>query len=520
MPFAPSSDILTLPIEYRGLDFPSVARINDAIAIDGLHRDLNHLIPSYRSMARITLSDWTCDINSCIDPLTGPGLTRDFTRYAGKIPYGWIAAQKAMGLAPSPISLKRTEVPEILPGSVAVSHALNIFHHHVPDARVPDGNALRSLRLKGCSKLQDFGSWIIQPDGRWCFSPKSRPPSTSWSNAAKSNWDKVCTVLERLEMTWFSLGDPDLILSRPIRQESAERTIRQLAALTKLPPSPTSLVAQPTTWGSDGSMTPTAAGILDPKSVTSALTGPITLVLKIDGRNVSILQGELIGLIMGLILSPADDPDAILYSDHLNSVRLIEDSRTVIDQRHRLRTMNARSYYRWILALVARNPLKIVCTRSHTDDLSLPSRINYEADHFASSAQRAIHTVFTAPIPTFTMDDYTFHSHIDGWIESNIRNFVDKSTTRSASQRIGAGHQQRMALHLYDPSHPPEWSYTHAYSAYSAIVQLYARSGQLPTADTLQSRGKLDTPNCRMGCNAIEDMHHIFVDCPRYTVEN
>ncbi|KAJ7916424.1 hypothetical protein B0H13DRAFT_2658307 [Mycena leptocephala] len=45
LPFAPSSDILTLPIEYRGLDFPSVARINDAITIDGLHRDLNHPIP-------------------------------------------------------------------------------------------------------------------------------------------------------------------------------------------------------------------------------------------------------------------------------------------------------------------------------------------------------------------------------------------------------------------------------------------------------------------------------------------
>ncbi|KAJ7916426.1 hypothetical protein B0H13DRAFT_1585254, partial [Mycena leptocephala] len=24
------------------------------------------------------------------------------------------------------------------------------------------------------------------------------------------------------------------------------------------------------------------------------------------------------------------------------------------------------------------------------------------------------------------------------------------------------------------------------------------------------------TPSCRMGCNAIEDMHHIFVECPRY----
>ncbi|KAJ6566379.1 hypothetical protein B0H19DRAFT_1351815 [Mycena capillaripes] len=449
MPFAPSSDVLMLPIEYHGLDFPSIARINDSIAIDGLHRDLNHPIPSYRTLALISLADWTCDTNGCIDPLDGPGLARDFSRYAGKIPYAWIVAQKAMGHSIPRISLKRTNLPEILPGATAISHALNIFHHHVPDESIPDGKALRSLRLKGVTKLNDTGFW-------------------------------------------------------------------NTALLSNLLPSATSHTSQPTIWGSDGSMIPAAAGVLDPKSVTAALTGPLTIVLKIEGRNVSILQGELIGLIMGLTLSPVDDPNAILYTDHLNSVRLIEDSRTVVDQRHRLRTMNGRSYYRWILALISRNPLKIVYTRGHSDEPSTPSRINFEADHYASSAQRVINTVFTAPIPSFFMDDYTFYTEIDGWIESNIRNFVDKSTARTTSRHIAAGHQQRMALHLYDPTPPPEWSYTHAYSAYSAIIQLYARSGQLPSADLLHSRGKLDTPLCRVDCNAIEDMHHIIVECPRY----
>ncbi|KAJ7843507.1 hypothetical protein B0H14DRAFT_2359025 [Mycena olivaceomarginata] len=55
----------------------------------------------------------------------------------------------------------------------------------------------------------------------------------------------------------------------------------------------------------------------------------------------------------------------------------------------------------------------------------------------------------------------------------------------------------------------------HAYSAYLAVVQLYVHSGQLPTTDVLYSRGKLETPLCRLGCKAIEDQHHIFVNCPR-----
>ncbi|KAJ7939234.1 hypothetical protein B0H13DRAFT_2300987 [Mycena leptocephala] len=122
---------------------------------------------------------------------------------------------------------------------------------------------------------------------------------------------------------------------------------------------------------------------------------------------------------------------------------------------------------------------------SHTDETSLSSRINSEADHYASHAQRAIHTVFTAPIPTFFMDDYTFFTDTDGWIESNIRNFIDKLSTRSISRHLGAGHQQRMALHLYDPTPPPEWSYTHAYSAYSAVVQL-SRPLNIQTASNLQ----------------------------------
>ncbi|KAJ7936521.1 hypothetical protein B0H13DRAFT_1554079, partial [Mycena leptocephala] len=186
------------------------------------------------------------------------------------------------------------------------------------------------------------------------------------------------------------------------------------------------------------------------------------------------------------------------------------------DQQTRLRGMNGRSYYRWILALTDENPLTIAYTPGHSTEVSIPARMNFEADHYASSAQKHIDDVPTAPIPTFFMDEYTFFTLDDGWIESNTRNYVAKSQIRHASTAAADSNHQRMALQLYDTKPPPEYSYTHAYSAYSAVVQLYARSGQLPTADVLYSRGKLESPLCRLGCNAIEDQHHIFVDCPRY----
>ncbi|KAJ7321680.1 hypothetical protein DFH08DRAFT_970045 [Mycena albidolilacea] len=83
--------------------------------------------------------------------------------------------------------------------------------------------------------------------------------------------------------------------------------------------------------------------------------------------------------------------------------------------------------------------------------------------------------------------------------------------------RLANGHQQCMALHLYDTKAPLEYSYTHAYSTYSALVQLYARSGQLPSADLLYMCGKLTSPQCRAGCDTIKDTHHIFIHCTCYT---
>src|ERR1700683_5811414 len=41
-PYNPNTEILTLPVKLHGLEFPSLARINAGIVIDGLWRDLNH----------------------------------------------------------------------------------------------------------------------------------------------------------------------------------------------------------------------------------------------------------------------------------------------------------------------------------------------------------------------------------------------------------------------------------------------------------------------------------------------
>ncbi|KAJ6521363.1 hypothetical protein DFH09DRAFT_1331236 [Mycena vulgaris] len=157
MPFMPSTDVLTLPIDLHGLDFPSIARINDGITIDGLHRDLNHPIPSYQTLARIMLADWSCSINNCINPIDTGGLTRDFARHSNRVPYRWIVAQKAMTEMLPKLELKRTDLKGILSGDVSLSHILKTFSNYLPTVQCLNGHALKLLRGKGIRQLKDMG---------------------------------------------------------------------------------------------------------------------------------------------------------------------------------------------------------------------------------------------------------------------------------------------------------------------------------------------------------------------------
>ncbi|KAJ7455832.1 hypothetical protein FB451DRAFT_1011503, partial [Mycena latifolia] len=159
MPFLPNPDILTLPVDLHGLDFPSIARINNSIAVDGLHRDLNHPIASYRNLARITLADWTCTINGCINPIDSDGLKRDFTMQYDHIPYSWIVAQKAMKELSPKLTLKRTDAAGILSGELSLSHTLRVFSNYRPGIATANGIAINCLRGKGIRQVRDMGKW-------------------------------------------------------------------------------------------------------------------------------------------------------------------------------------------------------------------------------------------------------------------------------------------------------------------------------------------------------------------------
>lgn len=100
-------------------------------------------------------------------------------------------------------------------------------------------------------------------------------------------------------------------------------------------------------------------------------------------------------------------------------------------------------------------------------------------------------------------------------MEHNIVPTIDKELVAVSKQILP---KEIFSLFLYDPHPPPDYPYARALSAYSAVIQLYSRSGQLDSASTLSSRlNDLTQPWCRFGCPNVETTHHLFTCCPRFS---
>jgi len=516
-PFRPSSRIATLPLLLHGFDFPSIARINAGIAVAGISRDLNHHIRSYQTLAKITMADWMCEKNGCVYPLDGDGLLKGFSHCLRSIPARWIIAQKVMRGLPKPLSLRMMDQSSMANGEVSLSHVVNVCNHRNSQKLANlNGNTLRSLRVKGIQNLHDVGRWVIGKSGEVLISEREQRFDRTWSLAARRNWTALTNAFwDDLTLSHLVNGPLELTVPRAVQESQAKNIIQAMANVCGFR---NVCKSDDLMWALDGSMKPASATMEDDKIVIGAATGPSTLVLKIPGHNISILHGKQIGLITALILAGriSSDTRQQLLTDHLNSVRLIEDSQSNISQTPRLRNMNGRSYYRWILSLMDRTNIDVKYTPAHTDGDTIEATMNCDADFYASSSHEVEHLIPQSPIPTFHMNEYTFYREGDGWIESNIGEFINVVLAHETSTNLGIGNKYRMSTWAHDQSSPPDFPYLRETSVHSAAVQLYARSGQLPMADILMERGKLSNNRCRLRCDEVEDMHHVFVYCRVY----
>ncbi|KAF8168377.1 hypothetical protein B0H34DRAFT_670556 [Crassisporium funariophilum] len=361
----------------------------------------------------------------------------------------------------------------------------------------------RSVRINSRHR-----QWIIDRDGNIKIDIRKRDIDSRWTQAAKTNWTKFTNMLDKyLSMDDLTRGMPDLAIPRDVHEQRAQCYIQGLARTSGLPGS---TYTDSKTWATDGSMLPASAGPLDPKTITGAATGTLSLVMRVPGRNVSILHGEQLALIIALLVAGCSDEHQTtnrILTDHLSSVRLIDDSQSNISQVPRLRFMNGRHFH---------GNINITYTPGHSNDRSTEACMNSEADHLASALQKCFKDLPEAPPPTFHMNKFTFHHPTDGWIESNITQYIGMHMERLSENRLRQTHGQRIPTWGHDSNPPPEYPYIKAASAHSAAIQLYMRSGQLAMADILKKRNLINDDQCRLRCAATESPRHIFLKCPQY----
>ncbi|KAK0485575.1 hypothetical protein EDD18DRAFT_1111398 [Armillaria luteobubalina] len=146
------------------------------------------------------------------------------------------------------------------------------------------------------------------------------------------------------------------------------------------------------------------AGMLDVKTITAAISGPISLAVLVTGKNNSILHGG-------------------------NKAKLWH--------------IPAHSYYWWIVDIQTSSPhISLEYTPGHSRQRATPATLNDEADHFASWAQKHRNQLPVALIPTFFMDEFTFWTPDDRWIESEIKSFINSSMVKAKVQELAIGQHQ------------------------------------------------------------------------------
>lgn len=399
LPFRPSSVIATLPLKLGRFEFLLIAHINAGIAVDGLVRNLNHHIPAYHLIVHIMLVDWMCQTNQCCYFLDRRGLSQQLTRFADTILSTWIIVQEC--LAKLNISLRQTNQSHILDRNCSISHAISLVRPHLQPPNLSVRHAIRSIKSMGYWSMKDIGVWgANNVDGIITFRIGMLPEGR-WSTVQKRNWGYISELFNKARIDMLYSGQLDLLLFCEVRRDLAENFIMAFALLRSLSPMPEAISTN--NWGLDSSMIPASTCPFDPKSVIAAATGPMTVTFRLQGQNISILHGELMGLIAGIIVASLTQSSGLIHSDHLNSVWIVEDSQMGANLNAWLRHSNGCSYYCWILALIGQRDMSIRYTKNHLSQSSLSLSLNNAVDHHTVEAQKKRNTPI-APISTFFMD--------------------------------------------------------------------------------------------------------------------
>ncbi|EIW69129.1 hypothetical protein TREMEDRAFT_62856 [Tremella mesenterica DSM 1558] len=463
------TQILTLPLQMHGFDFPSVWIINANIAINTVLRALNHHLPPLSNMAQITLANWQCQSNQCIPPLESP---KRYRRPTASVPLTWTTA--ATYLATAEMSILDTDQS---------SWADDRFHHvlnRLIDCGGIDRSANRIMRKTlEQAPVTTNGNFVLSDTFVW--------------QTLVSNIKVLATQGPQAKRKQF------LAAHKLLSTNTLDASI--LAGLRKDPKHHDNI------WATDGSHKMIFGTI---SSTTAAMVGPTTGAFSIRGLRTSSLHGELVGLIAALTHIQSSNQSLssrntlqppLILTDHKNTVNKILVMQQTEYDLWRLRGYPATEFHRWLYAKLQPVDVQVSHIKAHTNLEDTYSKLNEEADEKASEAHR--NPTMIIPPPT---------AYMNGWEtvlnERLLDNLYQQQPHHLKSRIAFRPHPSQVAV--------PSYFYFRSPAPLITKYQLSLKTGQFPSGWKMYLAGLRTSPECDLCGAQLQDETHIFVKCPFY----
>jgi hypothetical protein len=498
-PYRFSATIAHLPIAKHGFGIPSVYQINRIAALEGVRRDLNHHVPQIKAAARITYADWICSLSNCRNPLSGMDHDTYICKRKG-IPQAWITARRAC--RDNDAELLPTDLSYLSRGEISIKHYLNCTSHlHCASEK---SHITRNTNMLGITSISEIGHWI-QPARVFVFNPT--PYADPWT---KDRLETIAKMIQKHTMNEWQDAPGEVLIDKQTRKKWRRSWIKYNSKDTR---DNDLLDGKTNLWATDGSMKPANAKWSQSRMVTSTATGSRSISVRSNERNAWTASGELNGIAMALTLIENEHPqDVTLYTDHLNAKNTIDKLK--IEGASAYKGNPTRVYYEWISDLLknAKSNISIEHVKSHTGKQNIASKMNQWADEEVGNTHERT-TVPVMRIPTEYLEDFQLKHNYGGWILDSVATWITNQSARV--NEYNAGWKTRMATWMYEQPPQPEYLYTRAVNAYSTMVQLYTRSGQLPTNVKMKQRGYGERLTC-FNCDQDETENHLFVECEKF----
>ncbi|KAH7919696.1 hypothetical protein BV22DRAFT_848488 [Leucogyrophana mollusca] len=119
-------------------------------------------------------------------------------------------------------------------------------------------------------------------------------------------------------------------------------------------------------------------------------------------------------------------PRPTIYTDHLNSTRIINDSLVLEPLPHSWQAMPAHSLCRWLRDRVSRRPQHpaLYYTPAYTGPPSVPARLNAVVGHLATPPQYSAVPPPPVYLPTLCLGDFVLFSPSHEFVELTFLNFT------------------------------------------------------------------------------------------------